>query len=371
MKFFTLLFVAVLSAAMLIGCERQLLLPPPDPAPPIAQFAQTALSDLADTAAKRAFVDLANAASEVAEILVIDDGTTSVQPLFSKLHRFAVEADFVHRTLTGCEIDFGELASLSAIAVEAYTKRINAADMQQALQHLVQGVETSKTALQQLPTGNTFIPFTFGYGSARKSPNYQYGVIVLDYDTTIRALDETKRDVITLLEHKGYTVTPYEFGGIELNAPVDPLLLLDELIAVPGVARGYPWYFPVPRVPAISIPPPPSFEILGRITTRYNKAWCQGTLDVNTVDSILIEESGLDFFNYAFLQNLADIYAEEKPESAERVRTNRLFHRSMASEFLDIYFQHPEKTLAEILELFRQSVKMGNVSLELVHYIYY
>lgn len=372
MKFFRLLFLLALSVIVLTGCERQLISPvdPIDPPQINTQPAQMALSALAGTAAERGFVDLANAAREFAEVLAIDDGTTSVQPLFSKLHGFAVEADFVHRTLTRCGIDFGELASLSAIAVETYTKRINAADMEQALRNLVQGTETAKTALQQLPTGNTFIPFTFGYDAARKSRDYQYGVIVLDYDTTIRALDETKRVVIALLEQKGYTVTPfpYEFGAIKLNAPVDPFLLLDELITVPGVATGSPWYFPVPAVPAESIPPPPSYYILSRVMTRYNKAWCHGNFDI--IDSILIEESGLDFFDYAFVRNLADIYAEEIPETAERVKTNKLFHRSMASEFLDIYFQHREKTLAEFLELFRQSVRIGNVSLELVRYIY-
>ena len=102
------------------------------------------------------------------------------------------------------------------------------------------------------------------------------------------------------------------------------------------------------------------------MTKRYNTAWCQGKFDA--IDSILIEESGLDFFDYAFVRNLANIYVEEIPETAERVRTNKLFHRSMAGEFLDIYFQHSEKTLDEILELFRQSVRTGNVSLELIHY---
>ena len=79
MKFFTLLFVAALSATMLTGCERQLLprIDPTDPSQTTAQLAQRALSDLADTAAELSFDELADAASEVAEVLAIDDGTTN------------------------------------------------------------------------------------------------------------------------------------------------------------------------------------------------------------------------------------------------------------------------------------------------------
>ena len=65
MKFLTLLFVAVFSATILTGCERQLVSPVvPTDLLQTTEFAQKALSDLADTATKRAFVDLANAASE-------------------------------------------------------------------------------------------------------------------------------------------------------------------------------------------------------------------------------------------------------------------------------------------------------------------
>ena len=388
-KVFTLLFVPVLSTIILMGCDRQLVSPiaPIELPQPNTQFEQRALSDLADTATKHRLINLANAASGLAEVLATEDGTTSVQPVFSKLHAFAVEANLVHHTLTKCGIDFGELASLSAIAVKAYTKRINGADMKQALQNLAQGAETAKTALQQLPMDNTFIPFTFGYDYVRKPPDYAYGVIGLDYDTTIRAFDETKRDVIALLEHKGYTVTPFPFafGAIELNVPVDPFLLFDELIVVPGVAgaypwyfpikdiqnvglghhvaRAYPWYFPGPVVPAaVPLPPPPNFEIVDRVMTRYNKAWCQGNFDV--IDDILIEESGLDFFDYSFLLNLADIYAEEIPEAAERIQMKVFPVRSIAIEFLGIYFEHSEQPLDELIEIFRQSVRNGYVSID-------
>ena len=146
----------------------------------------------------------------------------------------------------------------------------------------------------------------------------------------------------------------------------------------------------------------PSVSELNRLITnsisdRYNKAWCQGNLDVNTIDSILIERSGLDFFNYAFLQNLVDIYVEEKPETTERIRSNMFSFRSIVLAFLRFYFgysgktpdelikmypQYPmenniplpdpsepkpekiEKTLNEIIELFRQSVRSGHVHID-------
>ena len=60
MKFFKLLFLAVLSLTVLTGCERQLLSPidPTDPPQTTnTQFAQKALSDLADTAAEREFTE--------------------------------------------------------------------------------------------------------------------------------------------------------------------------------------------------------------------------------------------------------------------------------------------------------------------------
>lgn len=91
MKSLTLFFIAVLSATIFIGCERIPPLPVKDvPGPPQTntQFAQSALSDLADTAAERKFVDLANAANGVAETLTIDDGT-SVEPIFSKIAKLA------------------------------------------------------------------------------------------------------------------------------------------------------------------------------------------------------------------------------------------------------------------------------------------
>ena len=71
MKFFTLLFGALLGAIVLIGCDRQLLSPLKEvPEPPTnTQFAQMALSDLAETATKHGLMDLANAASDLAAVL--------------------------------------------------------------------------------------------------------------------------------------------------------------------------------------------------------------------------------------------------------------------------------------------------------------
>ena len=157
----------------------------------------------------------------------------------------------------------------------------------------------------------------------------------------------------------------YEF--IDLNADVNPYSIREELLSIPGVARisicGED-YIPGPPV---TIEEPtfdaqPFFIIVDRIRERYNEAWCQGNFDM--IDSILIEESRVDFFNYSFVRNLADIYAEEIPEAAERIRTNGFSLHSIAVAFLYIYSWHSEKSHEEITERFRQSIKDGYVTIE-------
>ena len=102
---------------------------------------------------------------------------------------------------------------------------------------------------------------------------------------------------------------------------------------------------------------------------KYNEAWCQGNFDV--IDNILIEESGLDFFDYAFVRNLADIYAEEIPEDAERIQMNRFSLRYIASEFLADYFWFTTENLNESIEHFRQSVRNGYLSIEHRTFVHY
>ena len=279
LKFFKLLFVAVFSATILTGCERQLVSPvdPTHPSQTTTIFAQKALLDLADTATKRAFVDLANAASGVAEILTIDDGT-SVEPIFSKLAKLAdavvvLEGAFVD---AGCEIELQKFVEASVDTVKAYTIR-DAADMERALQHLAQEAVTAETLLRQFPAENAFIPFAFGYGPAIDAifeefyytngpddPLYEPGVILIQYDSTIRPVDETRNAVIEFLALKGYTVqveggdrfkrrntewfhfkeytaqvqveeAPDDFEFIDLGPSVDPLLIMGELIDILGV----------------------------------------------------------------------------------------------------------------------------------------
>ena len=220
MKFLTLLFVAVFSATVLTGCERQLLSPidPTDPPQTTnTQFTQKALSDLADTAAEREFTDLANAASKVAETLAIDDGT-SVEPLFSKIAKLAGAVTILEQAFVeaGCEIELQKFAEASVDAVKAYTIR-DAADMEQALRHLAQEAVTAGMLLRQFPAENAFIPFAFGYGSFIDSPDcwcsaldldypdYELGEIVVKYDRTIRPVDETSAAAIEFLTNKGYT----------------------------------------------------------------------------------------------------------------------------------------------------------------------
>ena len=381
MKFFKLLFVAALSATILIGCERQLVSPvdPTHPSQTTAQFAQKALSDLADTAAEREFVDLANAASGVAETLAIDDGT-SVEPLFSKIAKLAGAVTILEQAFVeaGCEIELQKFAEASIDAVKAYTIR-DVTDMERALQHLAEEAVTAETLLRQFPAENAFIPFAFGYGSFIDSPDcwcsaldldypdYELGEIVVKYDRTIRPVDETSAAAIEFLTNKGYTEAKMgnwntDTALLYFGAYIDPLLIMKELSNIPGIAQlTHPIFVPE-SYPFDDLPPPPNIQIIDRVRTRYNEAWCRGNLD--TIDSILIEESGLDFFDYAFVRNLSDIYAEEIPEAAERIRMNLFYLRSIATEFLKIYFQDSGKPLDEIIELFRQSVRGGNVDIE-------
>ena len=412
MKFFKLLFLAVLSLTVLTGCERQLLSPidPTDPPQTTnTQFAQKALSDLADTAAEREFTDLANAASEVAETLAIDDGT-SVEPLFSKIAKLAGAVTILEQAFVeaGCEIELQKFVEASADAVKAYTIR-DVADMEQALHKLAYEAMTAEIAMRHLPAENAFMPFAFGYGPAIDAtlieffhtdgpddPLYVPGLILIQYDSTIRTVDETRAAVIELLTLKGYSVqvegwsrfvglgknewfhlkeytaqvqveevTGY-IESIDLGAEVDPLLIMGELFDIPGVTLVQPDVFEVYVDP---VDPPEGYYTIRRLAAKYNEAWCRGNFDV--IDSILIEKSGLDFFDYAFVRNLADIYAEEIPESAERIRMNRFSLRSIAIKFLEIYLQDPEKTHDEVIELFRQSVRAGYLSIEHRTFVHY
>ena len=361
---------------MFIGCERRLVSPidPTDPSTNTRYVAQMALQDLADTATKHGLLHLADAASGVAEILAIEDGT-SVNPTYLRIVGLARAATVLAQAFVkaGCEVELQEFGEASVNAVKAYTIR-DAEDMEQALQKLAQEAGTTKKLLQQLLTNDTFIPFAFGYDSTPYGGNSLTYQILVGYDATIQPVTETRTAVIEFLTLKGYMVlqvTELSWSDeiaeiLSLDVVVDHFFLSGGLIEIPGVTFVESGYDP-PLVPDIDIPLPPNIVIASRIIrqvrTRYNKAWCQGNFDI--IDSILIEESGLDFFDYAFIRNLADIYAEEIPEAAERIETNRFFPGLIARKFLDIYFQDSEKTLNEIIELFRQSVRSGFVSIDL------
>ena len=395
MKFISLLFLSIFSTIMFIACEFVRPLPGknvPDTPQSSTQLAQSALSSLADTANERAFVDLANAANDLSETLAIDNGT-SVEPMFSKLAKLAdVATNFEHAfSKAGCEIEFQKFDEASIDAVRAYTVR-DAADMEQALQNLAQGAMAAETALRQLPAENVFIPFAFGYGlnidlpegnyydifKSNNYPPYKLGIISVWYDNKIRPTTETSTAVIEFLTDIGYKVTTegvtteglnYNKETINLGSDVDPRLITNKLDDIPGVERALPHPIPVPDLPPWLVPPPPDSFIINRMRKKYNVAWCQGNFAV--IDSILIEESGLDFFDYAFVRNLADIYAEEIPETAKRIEMNHLSLRSIALEFLEIYFENSENTLDETIELFRQSVISGNIDIEHKTYDHY
>ena len=388
MKFFKLFLLAALSATILIGCERQFVSPikdVPDSPQTNTQFAQKALSDLADTANKRAFLNLANAASGVAETLATDDGT-SVEPIYSKIAKLADEVTVLERAYVeaGCEIEFQDFAEASVDAVRAYTVR-DAADMEQALQNLARGAVTAEKVLQQLPAENVFVPFAFGYGLSTCSTSFRYppGEFWIQFDSATRPVNETRTAVIEFLANKGYSATVEKYPIQKYPTPRDELhnyervslgvdvylqFLMKELVTVPGVAVVVQEFWetlPYGGPPRDEGPPVQSYllkagQVIERVRTKYNEVWCQGNFDV--INNILIEESGLTFFDYAFVRNLADIYAEEIPERAERIRTNRFSLESIAGNFLQIYFQDSEKTLDEIIVLFRQFA--GHVSLE-------
>lgn len=377
MKCFKLLFFAALNTIMLTGCEREFVSPidPTNPSQTTVQLGQKALSDLADTAAELSFVEFANAASGVAEILAIED-RTSVEPTYFRIVELARSATAFAQVFVkaGCEVEalqkFGEA---SVNVAKAYTIR-DAEDMEQALQKLAQAAVTAEKLLQQFLTNDTFIPFAFGYDYTPYRANNLYisGQILVAYDDTIRPETETRAAIKEFLTLKGYTVelkTGSWFDSIVLDVSVDPLFLGEGLIEkIPGIASVQPNFLYAPTVddePPLPPPLPPNAvttnRIIHQVRTRYNKAWCQGNFDL--IDSILIEESGLDFFDYAFIRNLADIYAEEIPEAAEHIQTNRFSPGSIAAKFLEIYFQDSEKTLDEIIELFRQSVRNRQVSI--------
>ena len=487
----------MLSATILTGCERQLVSPIDltNPSQTTVQFAQKALSDLADTAAERGFVDLANAANEVAEVVAIKTGTIAEPaPEFLKL---ALEASALERGFaqTACGIELRKFAIASVHTAKIHVTEITGyefygrlglsalsgiypperpSDMEQALQNLAQEALNAEAALQQLPTENYFIPFAFGYGLGIDvyanydhyyvgCPQYEPGVIYIRYDVKIRTAIETQAAVIEFLTNNGYTVTAegviVHRDRVDLGADVDIISIVKELRTIPGVAGARPNfyncsgvaypddtscpYFPgviyirydveirpaietqaavneflinkgytVPTerhisadkpvnldsdvdlfpiveelrtipgvaraainfygcVDAVPIPPPKSVEIIDRVRIRYNEAWCQGNFDV--IDSILIGESRLDFFDYVFVRNLADIYAEEISEDANLIRTNGFSLRPIGITFLTIYFQHSGKTLDEIIEIFRQTVRNRNMGIETVtiKHLYY
>ena len=386
MRFFPLIFLAVLSATILTGCERRLISPidPTDPSQTTAQLAQRALSDLADTAAERGFVDLANAASDVAEGLATETGTTTEMAFLELVQ----EADVlqVGFASASCGITLREFAMASQQAAHTYVTEatIEPSDTERVLENLAQEALNAETVLRQFPAENPFIPFAFGYAPStnslgesfyvpdpdpRPDPLYEPGVILIQYDATIRPVTETIAAVIEFLTNKGYTVTTEGvldlIEVIDLGVDVDLHPIMEELITIPGVALVQPNYLYYPTVPQeILISPAPAahIAIIDKVRTRYNKAWCQGNFDV--IDSILIEESGVDFFDYSFVRNLADIYAEEIPEAAEHIRTNGFSLRSIASEFLRIYFSYLGKSHEEIIEHFRQSIRNGNVIIE-------
>lgn len=424
MKFFKLLFLIALSVTILTGCERQLVSPidPPDPSQTAAQLAQKALSDLADTAASQGLLNLAGAATEFVEVLATED-QTSVQPTFSKLSRLASEVTYLIYLFdyaSSCTVELTPFAEATLDAIKAYTIR-NAAEMNHALQELAQEARTANMALQSLSDlitlNNSFKPFVFGYrmrGLPNRPTNARVlGKMALRYEN-IDIGNETDTAVIDFLATKGYKATRlhgYSSGEcsysyvIDFGAQVDIRLIIvefwEELLNIPNlVSIETVENCPFPEPDAV---PPLYVDELNKLITnaisyRYNRAWCEGHLDLHTIDSILFEESKLDFLNYAFLRRLADIFIEEKPQVTDFIGSNvpSLF-RSILLEFLRLYFQNsgktdnelvemypkynlwsrtpvpedidgnsfqsPEKTLDEIIEIFRQSVRNGNVDI--------
>ncbi len=201
--------------------------------------------------------------------------------------------------------------------------------------------------------------------------------MIIFYDETIRSMIITRAAVVEFLTLKGYAMVQIKspsinFEFIFLNAPFNSNIMEEELTAIPGVAKigicGVDYNRPYdPKLQYIELEPvfnlQSLFNIVDRVRARYNEAWCQGNFDV--IDSILIEESRLDFFDYAFVRNLADIYAEEIPEAAERIQTNSFSLHMIAIRFLFIYHAlYSEGSDEELIELFRQSIRDGYVTIE-------
>lgn len=202
--------------------------------------------------------------------------------------------------------------------------------MELALHDIVEGLVSTEKILQQLPAGNAVIPFAFGYGlnidlpegnyydifKSNNYPPYKLGIITVLYDNQIRPMTETSTAVNEFLTNIGYKATKeglnYNQETINLGSDVDPLLLTRKLVDIPGVERVLPHPIPMPDLPPWLVPPSPDSFIINRLRKEYNEAWCQGNIDA--IDSILTDESELDFFNYAFVRNLANVYAEEIPE---------------------------------------------------------
>ncbi|MXY99140.1 hypothetical protein F4Y93_00310, partial [Candidatus Poribacteria bacterium] len=278
MRFFQLFFLAALSATILTGCERQLVSPidPTDPSPNTRYAAQMALQALADTADEIGFGEFAYAASRVAKILAIEDGTSREPTYLRGLARSATA--FAHIfAKAGCEVEeLQELREASVNVGIAYTIR-DAADTEQALQKLAQAALTAEELFHELLlTNDTFIPFAFGYDYTpyRANNNYLSGQILVAYDNTIRPETETRTAIIEFLTLKGYMVLQLEtgswFDSIVLDVGVDPFFLGEGLIEkIPGIASVQPNFLYELTVDDGSVPPvppvPPEFVIIGRI----------------------------------------------------------------------------------------------------------
>lgn len=388
MKFISLLFLSVLSTIIFIGCEFVRPLPGKDihdPPQTSTQLTQRALSNLANTANERGFVDLANAANEVVEVLAIETGTTT-ETAFLKLveETQALQQGF---DSANCGIKLGGFAITSERAANVFATKtaVETSDREQILENLAQEALNAEKVLQQFPTENPFIPFAFGYAPTIDSyENYLLykgpdlnpphepdvpDVIRIWYDETIRPAIDTWPAVVEFLILKGYVGEVEEvlttIRSIDLGEDVDPYSIAEELNTIPGVELAGTDFSTIPGPPQDVTIVSWHFsrvQIMDVVRKKYNEAWCQGKFD--TIDSILIEKSGLDFFDYAFVRYLADIYAEEIPDAANRIQTNGFSLRSIAIEFQTIRFQNQEKELEEIIELFRQSIRDGNVTIE-------
>lgn len=82
------------------------------------------------------------------------------------------------------------------------------------------------------------------------------------------------------------------------------------------------------------------------------------------LDQILIEETGLQYYDWHFVGDLTAIYEQERPQEAGRLVSGKFSRRGMNVEWMRLYFAYPETTKEERIELFRQSVKNGKVSIE-------